>query len=179
MQVSAVRPGRCLHEIFRERAREAPQCIALTTPKEPSPTANWTSAAIVSPITCPSSASARMSWLDCARRSPEAIVGVLGDDRVAYAGHIAQDAGGIHRMVGRAGARLARLLEATVGPDPPEVAGAVRTVPGFGQLADRGLGGPDRAQVDRAGGRRTGRTRVEHRSEPEGSGQRRGRPSRR
>jgi amino acid adenylation domain-containing protein len=79
MQVSAVLPGRCLHEIFRERACEAPQRIALATSKESisygeldarsDRLADHLSELGVGPDV--------LVGL-CARRSPEAIVSMLG-----------------------------------------------------------------------------------------------------
>jgi amino acid adenylation domain-containing protein len=79
MQVSAVLPGRCLHEIFQERAYEAPQRIALTTSKE---------SISYGELDARSDRLAdHLSELGggpdvlvglCARRSPEAIVGMLG-----------------------------------------------------------------------------------------------------
>ena len=79
MQVSAMHPGRRLHEIFRERAREAPRRIALATSKE---------AISYGDLDARSDRLAdHLSELGvgpdvlvglCARRSPEAIVGMLG-----------------------------------------------------------------------------------------------------
>ena len=72
-------PGSCLHTIFRERAREAPERIALSTPKEPISYGelDTRSDRLASHLVKLGVGPDILVGL-CARRSPEAIVGMLG-----------------------------------------------------------------------------------------------------
>jgi amino acid adenylation domain-containing protein len=76
---SVVLPGSCLHTIFRERAREAPQRTALSTPKESVSYAELDARSdrLASHLARHGVGPDVLVGL-CARRSPEAIVGMLG-----------------------------------------------------------------------------------------------------
>jgi amino acid adenylation domain-containing protein len=79
MQESAVLPGSRLHTIFRERAREAPEAIALTTSNESISYGELDARSDrLAGRLCELGVGPDVLVGLCARRSPDAIVGMLG-----------------------------------------------------------------------------------------------------